>query len=321
MAAYYCLPWLGSVIGPLVGAFVVSSKGWRWTQWTILFLTLVLFMLTLFMRESYKPTILQQRASNLNIPGPPKPQGTTLQHIRFFSTSIITRPLHMLFTEPIVGILSLYTGFTFGLVALFVTANPYVFLTIHHFDLRAQGLSFLGLATGCLLGPILLIAIDKYIYTPKLIHLESANSRASLSPKHRLYGAMLGSPLLPLSLFAFAWLSRPSIHWILPLIAQAIFMLGSLTVYVSSTLYMIDTYGARYAASAVGANALLRYILAAVFPLFSLSMYEGLGVGWATSVLGFCAAALGVAPWVFWRVGDNLKVGRAYREEEEISNA
>ena len=48
---------------------------------------------------------------------------------------------------------------------------------------------------------------------------------------------------------------------------------------------MIDTYGPRFAASAVGANALLRYVLAAAFPLFTVSMYEALGIGWATSVL------------------------------------
>ncbi|KAL8806278.1 MAG: hypothetical protein Q9182_001425 [Xanthomendoza sp. 2 TL-2023] len=272
------------------------------------------------MRESYKSTILERRASDLDIPGPPKAQRTILQHIRFFSTRVITRPLHLLFTEPIVGILSLYTGFTFGLVTLFVTANPYVFLTIHHFDLRAQGLSFLGLTTGCLFSPILVVAIDRFIYNPKLNQLGSANSGGTLAPKYRLYGAMLGSPLLPLSLFAFAWMFRPSIPWILPIIAQGIFMLGAITVYVSSTLYMIDSYGARYAASAVGANALLRYLLATVFPLLSVSMYEGLGVGWATSILGFCAALLGVAPWVFWRLGDNLKVGRAYREEGEMGD-
>lgn len=91
-------------------------------------------------------------------------------------------------------------------------------------------------------------------------------------------------------------------------------MLGSLTIYVSSILYIIDTYGPRFAASAVGANTLLRYVLAAVFPLFTLGMYEALGVQWATSVLGICAAAMAVLPWVFWRLGDRLKAGSAYRE-------
>ncbi|KAL9063232.1 MAG: hypothetical protein Q9161_009573 [Pseudevernia consocians] len=316
MATYYSLPFLGSVIGPLIGGFLVSSKGWRWTQWTIIFLTLILFALTLFMRETYKTTILHQRAADLDVPGPPEPERTPLQHMRFFITTTISRPLHMLFTEPIVGLLSLYTAFNYGLVTLFVTANPYVFSTIHHFELRAQGLSFLGLVSGCILGPILLIATDKYIYTPKLLHLKATTTARTLPPKHRLYAGMLGSLLLPLSLFAFAWLSRPSIPWIYPILTQAIFMLGALTVFVSSIIYMIDTYGPRYAASAAGANALLRYVLGAVFPLFAVVMYERLGVGWATSVLGFCAVGLGVLPWVFWRWGARLKAASAYREGE-----
>lgn len=91
-------------------------------------------------------------------------------------------------------------------------------------------------------------------------------------------------------------------------------MIGAIAVYVSSTIYIVDTYGPRYAASAVAANALLRYALGAVFPLFAVSIYERLGVAWATSVLGFCALGMGVLPWVFWSWGGRLERGVRYRE-------
>jgi len=42
-------------------------------------------------------------------------------------------------------------------------------------------------------------------------------------------------------------------------------------------------------ASAVAANGIARYGMGAIFPLFTFQMYERLGVGWATSLLGFIA--------------------------------
>lgn len=38
----------------------------------------------------------------------------------------------------------------------------------------------------------------------------------------------------------------------------------------SAALYLLDTYGALYGASAMAANGLLRYILSAAFPLFTV---------------------------------------------------
>lgn len=42
-----------------------------------------------------------------------------------------------------------------------------------------------------------------------------------------------------------------------------------------------------YSASAMAANGLLRYIMGAAFPLFTVQMYEKMGVQWATVLLAF----------------------------------
>lgn len=304
---------------PLIGSLVVADKGWRWTQWTILFFTSVLIVPIYFMRETYKTTLLRRRAAKYNIKGPPQSQRTTIQHIRHFVTTTITRPIHMLFTEPVVGLVSLYGGFTFSLISAFVASNPYIFSTVYNFQIRAQGLSFLGFAIGCLLGPTLLILIEKYLYQPRAALSRSTHSRPEgenstvLATEHRLYGALLGSILLPLGLFISAWTFHPTIHWLCPIFFQALFMCGGLAIYVSTTVYMVEMYGPLYAASAVGANSLVRYTLSAVFPLFVLQMYEGLGVGGATSLLGGCAVLMMPIPWVFWRCGAWLRGRSGYR--------
>ena len=223
----------------------------------------------------------------------------------------------MLFTEPIVGFVCLYTSFQFALLYTFVVASPYVFSKIYGFSLEAQGLSFAGFITGCMIAPIPIIIIDRYVYQPKFADFEEAREKGHSSPsefppEHRLYCAMIGSVVLPVGLFWFAWTARPSIHWICPIIAQSVTILGSLLVYVSANFYMVDTYGPLYGASATAASSLSRYTLSAAFPLFALQMYGRLGIKWATSLLGFCTLAMAPIPWIFYRWGSNLRVRSSY---------
>ena len=325
MISYYSTPWLGSLMGPLVGGFVVEQKGWRWTQWTTLFFGLIFFFPIIFVQESYKKTIISRQAKKQGLHDPTKPQTTWRQQLRIFVRSNLGRPILMLLTEPIVTLLCLYMGFQFGLLYCFVIASPYVFSSIYDFGLGAQGLSFLGLIIGCLLGSVFLMVIEKKVYQPKLRHHKAsiaatttnananANDVLEFPPENRLYGAMLGSICLPVGLFWFAWTSRPSIHWICPIVAQGVVMFGSLTVYVPCGMYMMDTYGALYGASASGANSLLRYTLAAIFPLFTLQMYQGIGIGWATSVLACCTLGMLPIPWAFFRWGPGLRRRSRYQ--------
>ena len=71
--------------------------------------------------------------------------------------------------------------------------------------------------------------------------------------------------------------------------------------------YLVDTYQAMAAASAMAANGLLRYALGAVFPLFTLQMYQRLGINWATSLLGFITIALMPIPWVLFKFGHSIR--------------
>lgn len=72
-------------------------------------------------------------------------------------------------------------------------------------------------------------------------------------------------------------------------------------------MYLVDTYQAMAGASAMAANGLLRYTLGAVFPLFTLQMYEKLGINWATSLLGFITVALMPIPWVLFKFGHAIR--------------
>ncbi|PNS18310.1 hypothetical protein CAC42_6127 [Sphaceloma murrayae] len=308
---YYTAPTLGALSGPLIGGFVVSSRSWHWTAWVTLFVAVPISVPILFTRESYKKVLLARNQSNplssIAIPAEP-----LALRVRLFVTHNLGRPAVMLLTEPICSFLCLYMSFQFGLLYLFVVSSPRIYATTYGFDIQAQSLSFLGLLLGCALAPLLLIYIELYIYRPRLARSPDQH----LPPEDRLDGAMVGSLLLPAGLFIFAFTARPSISFYVPMVAQGVVMFGSLSVYIPAGLYLMETYGAKYGASASGANSLLRYALASSFPLFAPTMLNRLGTQGSMSVLGGFTVLMAVIPWTLRRWGPELRKKSKYRIDD-----
>ncbi|KAL6251542.1 hypothetical protein RBB50_001751 [Rhinocladiella similis] len=314
LAFYYSIPFFGAVFGPLLGGLIVEKKGWRWTQWITLFFIVAFYVPILFTKETYKKTILQRRTRRLNLHEVPQQhKNTILVSIKHFLTALFFRPVHMVITEPIVTLVCLYNGFLFGLMYTFVVASPWVFQHYYGFDLTAQSLSFLGLMVGTAFAPGPLIIVDLRLYQPRLKMFRATHSDTEVfPPEFRLYPSMIASFALPTFLFIFAWTSRPTIHWMAPIVFQGLTIMATVMIYSSVNLFMVDAYGPLYGASAAGAAMLSRYGLSAAFPLFALQLYQRLGVGWATTLLGFCTLAMAPIPWLFWRYGHLLRAKTKY---------
>lgn len=105
------------------------------------------------------------------------------------------------------------------------------------------------------------------------------------------------------------------------------FLTDSMPSQLSSIVYLVQSYGAEAAASgkclpcslfevycsrahvaiALAANGCFRYLLGSVFPLFTIQMYENLGVHWAGSVFAFLSLALLPIPWILFKYGHLLR--------------
>lgn len=257
--------------------------------------------------------ILKKRAKRLGITPPPRtvPPGFG-PTMKFLMTVTVIRPIRMLFTEPIVGFYSLYTGFNFAVLFCFFAAFPYVFETVYHFNRGQTGLVFLGLAIGCFAGLTLFITIDRLTYRKETMRSRAQGHTRPVPPEHRLYPAMLGSVLLPVSLFWFAWTARKSVHFLAPIFAMVPFACGNLLVFSSAALYLTDTYGPLNGASALAGNGLVRYIFGAAFPLFTNQMYKKLDIHWATSLIGFLSLCMMPIPWVLFKFGRQIRRKSAY---------
>jgi MFS transporter, DHA1 family, multidrug resistance protein len=62
-----------------------------------------------------------------------------------------------------------------------------------------------------------------------------------------------------------------------------------------------------YAASALAANTVLRSTFAAAFPLFTNQLFRKLGIQWACMVIGFFALLLAPMPYLFWKLGPQIR--------------
>lgn len=110
------------------------------------------------------------------------------------------------------------------------------------------------------------------------------------------------------------WVGKPlSLRTLLIILILSAFMATSLNVsQLGTTTYLMDVYHALNGASAMAANGLLRYIFGAAFPLFTIQMYQKLGIPWAGSLLGFISLGLLPVPWVLFKWGDIIRSRSSY---------
>ena len=297
----------GPALGPVVGGFTVESKGWTWTIWELLWLSgACLIFLTLFLPETSSSNILYRRTSryrkltgNPNLKCQPELEAEGMTGTEIAQMTLI-RPFTLSFTEPIVFLLNLYIALIYALLYLWFESFPIVFIGIYNFSLGTQGLAFLGILIGAL------VTIPPFFWYYHRYTEPLFNENGELPPEQRLKPAFVGSFFIPLCLFWFGWSARPSVHWIMPMIGSSFFSVGAFLLFMSVLSYLGDAYP-KYVASVYAGNDLVRSSFGAAFPLFANAMYRRLGVGWATSLLGFLSVAFIPVPFVLYFYGERIR--------------
>ncbi len=297
----------GPLLAPFIGGFIVESYlGWRWTSYIVSFMGFLSFVLDLlFLRETYPPTILVAKASELRRRtlnwGIHAKQEEIEIDIRELITKNFSRPMRLLFTEPIVLLLSLYMAFIYGLLYLFLTAYPFVFQGVHHMTAGVAGLTFFGMIAGQIIAGITVLLQQPW-YQRKL----AANNGVPI-PEWRLPSVIAGGVAFAGGLFWFGWSGyRSDIHWIVPTLSGLLTGFGLASIFLQSLNYLVDAY-LMFAASAIAGNTFMRSLAGASFPLFSRYMFDGMGIEWASTLLGCVAAALVPIPIIFYLYGHKIR--------------
>lgn len=258
---------------PILGSFAVTRLDWRWTQWILLFLSVLCILLIAFTKETF-PEAIRRRRSAKKHNHSDKTKQTPTEQFRKSVLVGLSRPVHMLFTEPIVGLTCLYISVNFGILFSFFAAVPYTFGSVFQFDIEQSGLVFASIIVGCVLGLLTVFVCEVLIYRPQAARFPSQD----LPPEYRLYPAMLGSLGLPVGLFWYAWTARPENSWVSAVVAITPYAWGNICIFVPCMQYITDTYHPDVVASVLSANSLSRYGFAGAFPLFIIQSKQCLPV-------------------------------------------
>ena len=234
----------GPLLAPFIGGFTVINQnlGWRWTEYFVAMMGfLALSLNVLFLEETYPPVVLVQKASELRRRtlnwGIHAKQEEIEVDFGELVTKNFSRPLRLLFTEPIVLLLSLYMAFIYGLLYLFLTAYPIVFQRIHGMNPGVGGLPYFGMVFGMILAGLYIVFTQKS-YARKL----AANNNVTI-PEWRLPPAIAGGVSFTLGVFWFGWSGyRADIHWIAPTLSGLLTGFGLLAIFLQSLNYLVDSY-------------------------------------------------------------------------------
>ncbi|KAK1245108.1 hypothetical protein MKX08_004737 [Trichoderma sp. CBMAI-0020] len=308
-------PFLGPALGPIAGGFLGESKGWRWVEGLIAIFTGVVWILSsVVYPETYAPVLLRQRAgalskrtgkvyiSKLEAGQPAKSIGDQLK------VSLL-RPWQLLIREPIVLLISLYMAIIYGTLYMCFAAFPIVYQQGRGWSPGIGGLAFIGIAIGMSVS-----TVGSMLDNKRYLRAAARAPDGNAPPEARLPPAIVGSILIPIGLFWFAWTNGPSVHWIVSIIGSIFFASGIVLVFLSLMNYLVDSYVV-FAASALAASSVLRSLFGAAFPLFTTYMYQNLGVHWASSIPAFLALACVPFPALFYKYGDRIRAKCKYASE------
>lgn len=241
MSFFAAAPFMGPVFGPIVGGFVGETVGWRWVEGVMAIFTGVLWLFGgLMLPETYPPVLLRKRAAALSKStgkvyrsGPDVNRGpTTFSQV--FQSALI-RPWILLFTEPIVLLLSIYMAIIYGTLYMLFSAFPIVYQQDRGWTQGIGGLAFLGVMVG------MMAAVAYSIWDNKR-YVKINNAHGGFAPPEaRLPPCMIGGIAATIGLFWFAWTNYPSIHWIVSIIATAPFGFGMVLIFLSIMNYLIDS--------------------------------------------------------------------------------
>ncbi|GJN75943.1 MFS transporter [Purpureocillium lilacinum] len=294
----------GPILGPIIGTLVVNRwQTWTATLWVLAgitaFTTLFVF---LFLPETLMSNIVRRRLRRV---GEHKAEHAGSNFLAEVARQTV-EDFKLSCMDPVILFVNIHTMLIYGVLYLWFEFFPFVFGGIYGFDATQQALAFFGILVGAILSVAMYLAWLYFIYQPRL-----ADPDVDVQPEDRLRPGQVGAVCIPICLFIFAWTSRESIHWIVPIIGTGFFAPGFYLTFQSILNYLGESYP-RHVASVFAGNTFFRSSFGGALPLAAPRMLQSLGIGWASTTLGFISLVLVPLPFVLERYGKRLRSWSRY---------
>lgn len=210
---YAFIGFAGPLFGPVIGSYIgPSSLSWRWCEWLMLILAgVVLTIVVLGQPETYASLLLSWRAHHFRkLTGDDRFRSP----LEVRKTSLWTRlkialwrPFVMIWTEPIILLMSLYLTILYIVLFTFFVGFEFIFTDVYNVSQGITNLIWIAVFVGFWPLGITLPIIYKWTIQD-MRKQERITGQAGLPPipETRLWFAMLGGAFaVPVSLFWMGW--------------------------------------------------------------------------------------------------------------------
>ncbi|KAL5533628.1 hypothetical protein ACEPAG_88 [Sanghuangporus baumii] len=313
-ASVFASPCIALPVGFVIATYAGPEL---WVLRVYFLFTATLLPMAFLLPETHGPTILATQSERMRRRGIPNAWAAhelELHTMREFVRLHIGRPISMLFREPIIQAVAVWTSLAYGITYLFFEVYPVVFCEQYSFSLQLTGLPFLAMIIGILAAIALnqpLVRLFCRLPLPTALQPEDTDPD---SPEARLKLSLFACVLMPVSLFWFAWTSGGEVHWIVPTLAGIPFGFAAITIFFVFLTYTAETYTV-YSNSASVCNTFCRSTTASIFPLVASSLTKSLGTKWGVSLFAFLSLGLIPIPLVFLRYGASIRARSFYAQE------
>ncbi|KAL2755678.1 hypothetical protein ACRALDRAFT_1082182 [Sodiomyces alcalophilus JCM 7366] len=234
----------------------------------------------------------------------------------------VTRPFHLLFTEPTVFFFSLWCAFAWAVLYCQFGSIALAFARRRGFGVEQSGYFFGAIMAGSAVATTVAVAQDRLLLLPQWRRGPDYPPPTGVisgpfwrvvrrrfppdAPECRLYFTCITACFLPAGLFLFGFTIRPDFHWIAP--AAGIFLAtwGIYSVYLATFNYFADIYH-KYASSALAAQSCCRNLIGGAFPLVTGALIRNLGEERAGALLGGIGTGLTLIPWALVFFGETIR--------------
>lgn len=319
MSIFSAAPFIGPVMGPIVGSLLSVKVNWRWPYYfMIIFSGCLYLIMVVFLPETHHQTLLKRRAQKLRkLTGDPSYRAISEIQIRTFKEIVegtLLRPV-ILLSELIVLLITIYMSIIYGLLYMFFFAYPVVYGEGKKWGDIKTSLMFIPLGVGVLIST----AISPYFNRDYVKRAQRYIDRGEIPPAElRLIPMMIGSVFVPIGLFSYAWSSFPHVSWAGPCFSGMACGFGFLMLYNPANNYIVDSYQ-HYAASGLAAKTFVRSMWGGAVPLFTIQMYHRLGYEWATTLMAFISLACVAIPFMFYHFGARIRKRSKYAYSPALS--
>ncbi|KAE8145353.1 major facilitator superfamily domain-containing protein [Aspergillus avenaceus] len=306
MGIFYLGPLCGPLLAPIVGGALAQRWRWRSTMWFLAAyggITVVFIFLAL-PETLFSSKVLTPNASDDH----QEPIGRRLSRVSSRQVVRLTtkwlKILKIAFLDPLKIVLYLryppvlltvyYASITFGsLYVLNVSIehtfgrDPYNFTTI------LVGLLYIPNSLGYVVASTFGGRWMDNIMQREAKKAERYDEDGNLiyHPEDRMReNAWLGAFLYPAALIWYGWTADRGVFWLVPMIANFFFGIGSMLIFSMATT-MLTEFMPKRSSSGVALNNFMRNIFSCVGSLVTAPIIDAIGNGWLFTILGIVAFA------------------------------